>query len=108
MRTVEHEIVDRFDTLIRPEVPIDAAATDVHGIEQQDVAGAPPGPTGTGSRDLPPPAPPRNPNNEGFEALPPRALRILDATRGNLEEWRPVPGPGASALPRRRAGAEAE
>jgi DNA polymerase III epsilon subunit family exonuclease len=42
VRVVEGEVVDRFDTLVRPQVPIDPEATEVHGIEGADVAAAPP------------------------------------------------------------------
>ena len=35
------EVVDRYHTLVRPERPISAAASEVHGYRDADVAGAP-------------------------------------------------------------------
>lgn len=40
VRTVGGEIVDRFERLVRPEVPIDRAASDVHGLRDEDVIDA--------------------------------------------------------------------
>ncbi|MBL8863913.1 MAG: WYL domain-containing protein [Planctomycetes bacterium] len=35
------EVVDRFESLVRPEVPIDAQVSEVHGIQDADVRDAP-------------------------------------------------------------------
>lgn len=40
VRTEGGLIVDRFERLVRPEVPIDPATTDVHGIRDEDVVEA--------------------------------------------------------------------
>jgi DNA polymerase-3 subunit epsilon len=42
LRVVEGEVVDRFESLVRPEVPIAPEAGAVHGIGERDVASAPP------------------------------------------------------------------
>jgi DNA polymerase III epsilon subunit family exonuclease len=42
VRVVDGEITDRFEALVRPQVPIEPEATDVHGIEDADIADAPP------------------------------------------------------------------
>ena len=41
VRVVEGEIADRFESLVRPQVPIDPEAAAVHGIQDADAAGAP-------------------------------------------------------------------
>jgi len=41
VRAVDGEIVDRFESFVRPEVPIEAAVTEVHGIVDDDVRDAP-------------------------------------------------------------------
>ncbi len=38
---VDGDIADRFDSLVRPQVPIDADATAIHGITEDDVRQAP-------------------------------------------------------------------
>jgi DNA polymerase III epsilon subunit family exonuclease len=42
VRTIDGEIVDRFEALVRPEVPVDPAASDFHGITEAMVADAEP------------------------------------------------------------------
>lgn len=42
VRAVAGEIVDRFECFVRPEVPIDAAVTEVHGLVDADVRDAEP------------------------------------------------------------------
>lgn len=41
LRVVEGEVVDQFESLVCPEVPIEPEAGAVHGITDADVAGAP-------------------------------------------------------------------
>lgn len=41
IRVVEGEITERFESLVRPQVPIDADASAVHGIADADVREAP-------------------------------------------------------------------
>lgn len=41
VRVAEGEVVDRFETLVRPQVPIEAEAIAIHGIGEDDVRGAP-------------------------------------------------------------------
>jgi DNA polymerase III epsilon subunit-like protein len=41
VRAVNGEVVDRFESLVRPEVPIDAGVTEVHGLVDDDVRHAP-------------------------------------------------------------------
>jgi DNA polymerase III epsilon subunit-like protein len=41
VRAVDGEVVDRFESLVRPEVPIDAGVTEVHGLVDDDVRDAP-------------------------------------------------------------------
>jgi len=41
VRVVDGEIADHFETLVRPQVPIDPGASDVHGIQDDMVADAP-------------------------------------------------------------------
>jgi len=41
VRVVDGEAVDRFDTLVRPQVPIEAEATAIHGIPDDAVRDAP-------------------------------------------------------------------
>ncbi len=41
VRSVGGEIVDRFVSLVRPEVPIETAASEVHGLVDEDVRDAP-------------------------------------------------------------------
>lgn len=41
VRVVDGEAVDRFETLVRPQVPIEPEATAIHGIENDAVRGAP-------------------------------------------------------------------
>ena len=41
VKVVGGQVVDRFHTLVRPERPISASATAVHGYGEADVAGAP-------------------------------------------------------------------
>lgn len=41
VRVVDGEAVDQFQSLVRPQVPIEAEATAVHGITDDDVRGAP-------------------------------------------------------------------
>ncbi|MCY2958818.1 MAG: exonuclease domain-containing protein [Planctomycetota bacterium] len=40
VRAVGGEIVDRFEAFVRPEVPIEAAVTEVHGLVDDDVRDA--------------------------------------------------------------------
>jgi DNA polymerase III epsilon subunit family exonuclease len=42
IRVVQGEVQGEFQSLVRPEVPIDPEATSYHGISADDVAGAPP------------------------------------------------------------------
>ncbi len=42
VRALGGEIVDQFAALVRPEVPVDPAATDIHGISEAMVADAEP------------------------------------------------------------------
>jgi len=42
VRVRDGEIEDEFSTLCRPEVPIEPATTEVHGLADEDVADAPP------------------------------------------------------------------
>ena len=42
VRVRNGQIVDRFNSLVKPRVPIAAAATKVHGLREQDVAAASP------------------------------------------------------------------
>lgn len=41
VRVAEGEVVDRFETLVRPQVPIEADAMAIHGIGEDDVREAP-------------------------------------------------------------------
>ena len=41
LRVVGGEVVDQFESLVRPEVPIEAESGALHGITDADVAGAP-------------------------------------------------------------------
>lgn len=41
VRVVDGEIQDQFDSLVCPEVEIEAGATEIHGIRQEDVRTAP-------------------------------------------------------------------
>ena len=41
VRVVDGEVADHFESLVRPEVPIDPETSDVHGIEDDDVRDAP-------------------------------------------------------------------
>lgn len=41
VRVVDGEVVDRFETLVRPQVPIEPEATAIHGIEDDAVREAP-------------------------------------------------------------------
>src|SRR6185295_7974553 len=40
VRVVEGEVVDRFDSLVRPQVPIEEGASVIHGIVDEDVRDA--------------------------------------------------------------------
>jgi hypothetical protein len=51
VRVVDGEAIDRFDTLVRPQVPIEAEATAIHGIPDDAVRDAPD--AGEGDRALP-------------------------------------------------------
>lgn len=42
VRVVDGEIESEFSTLCRPEVPIEPATTEIHGLDDADVADAPP------------------------------------------------------------------
>ena len=42
VRIVDGEVADHFESLVRPEVPIDEEALSIHGIADEDVQGAPP------------------------------------------------------------------
>lgn len=42
VRAVSGEIVDRFESFVRPEVPIEASVTEVHGLVDADVRDADP------------------------------------------------------------------
>jgi len=41
VRIEDGEVVDRFETLVRPQVPIEPEATAIHGIRDDDVRSAP-------------------------------------------------------------------
>jgi len=41
VRVVDGEAVDRFDSLVRPQVPIEPEATAIHGIENEAIRNAP-------------------------------------------------------------------
>ena len=41
IRVESGEVVDRFETLVRPQVPVEAEVTAIHGIRNEDVRGAP-------------------------------------------------------------------
>ncbi len=41
IRVVDGEVVDRFETFVRPQVPIEAEVTAIHGIVDDDVRDAP-------------------------------------------------------------------
>ncbi len=41
IRVADGEVLDSFDSLVCPTVPIDSAATEIHGISEQDVRSAP-------------------------------------------------------------------
>lgn len=41
IRVVDGEVIDRFESLVCPAVPIEPAATEVHGISDEDVRDAP-------------------------------------------------------------------
>jgi DNA polymerase-3 subunit alpha (Gram-positive type) len=41
IRVEDGEVVDRFDTLVRPQVPVEAEVTAIHGIQNEDVRNAP-------------------------------------------------------------------
>jgi DNA polymerase III epsilon subunit family exonuclease len=41
VRVVDGEAVDRFESLVRPQVPIEAEATAIHGIENEAIRDAP-------------------------------------------------------------------
>jgi DNA polymerase III epsilon subunit family exonuclease len=42
VRVVDGEVVDRFESLVRPMVPVDPGAAEVHGLEDADLSEAPP------------------------------------------------------------------
>ncbi len=42
LRIVDGEVVDQFDSLVRPEVPVEPATTEIHGLTDDDVRQAEP------------------------------------------------------------------